>query len=127
MKELNIRPYKQEDALELLTDERERSWAKINEAYGPGLTYELDGKIVACSGVRTHGMGEIWAVFGPDAKELKFTLGKESKRALLKWIEEHDLFQVIATVDETTSQKQRDFLEFLGFAKVECYLLRKDF
>lgn len=127
MKILNIRQYRQEDALELLTDEEERSWAKINEAYGPALTYELDGKVVACSGIRTHGMGEIWAVFGEGAKELKFTLGKESKRALKKWMEENDLFLVIATVDKTLTKEQREFLEFLGFTKTETYTFRRDF
>lgn len=126
-KELNIRPYKQEDALGLLKDHNDKAWALTNEAYGPGVTYELDGKVIACAGIRTYGMGEIWAVFSDDAKGIKFTLGKEAKKQVCEMMEAKDLFQVIATVDETTTQTQREFLEFLGFEKVECYVLRKDF
>lgn len=126
MKVLTIRPYKQEDALELLTDEEERSWAKINEAYGGGVTYELDGKVIACSGIRTH-VGEIWAVFGDGAKEIKLTLCKESRRQVLEMMEAQGLWLVIATVDKNTTQAQREFLEFLGFTKTETYTFRRDF
>ncbi len=123
---MTIRPYEQADALELLTEPEERAWAKVNEAYGPGITYELDGKVVACAGIRTFGMGEIWAVFGDKAKEFKFALGKEAKKQVLEMMEEHDLWMVIATVDEKTSQQQREFLEFLGFTKTETYTYRKE-
>ena len=123
---LTIRPYKQEDALELLTDHKEKAWAKINEVYGPGVTYELDGVVVACSGIRTFGMGEIWAVFGEGAKELKLTLCKESRRQVREMMEKMGLWLVIATCDEKTTKTQRDFLEFLGFVKTECYTYRKE-
>ena len=123
---LTIRPYKQEDALELLTDHKEKAWAKVNEAYGPGVTYELDGKVIACAGIRTYGLGEIWAVFGDEAKEIKFTLGKESRRQVREMMEKQGLWLVIATCDEKCTQTQRDFLEFLGFEKVECYALRTE-
>lgn len=126
MKILTIRPYRQEDALELLTEHEERAWAKVNEAYGPGVTYVLDGKVVACAGIRTVGMGEIWGVFGDGAKDLKFTLGKESKKQVLEMMENHNLWMVIATVDEKTSKQQREFLEFLGFQKTECFTFRKE-
>lgn len=125
-KVLTVRPYKQEDALGLLTDHEEKSWAKINEAYGPGVTYKLDGEVVACAGIRTFGMGEIWAVFGDGAKELKLTLGKESKRQIREMMEKHGLWMIIATVDDKCTQQQREFLEFLGFEKVECYAYRKE-
>ena len=127
MTKLTIREYKQEDALGLLKDHNEKAWALINETYGPGVTYELDGKVIACAGIRTYGMGEIWAVFADDAKGLKFTLGKESKKQLREMMEAKDLWLVIATVDENTTQAQRDFLEFLGFTKTETYTFRKDF
>lgn len=125
-KELLIRQYRQEDALEIITDPDERAWALLNEVSGPSVSYLLDGKVVACAGIRTIGLGEIWAVFADDAKELKFTLGKEAKKQLHEMMEAKDLWLVIATVNETTSQKQRKFLEFLGFEKVECYAIRKE-
>ena len=124
--QLTIRKYKQEDALGILKDHDEKAWALINETYGPGVTYELDGKVVACAGIRTYGMGEIWAVFADDAKGLKFTLGKESKKQLREMMEAKDLWLVIATVDETLTEEQRGFLEFLGFVKTECYCFRTE-
>ena len=123
---LTIRPYVQEDALKLLTDHKEKAWAKINEAYGPGITYELDGEVVACAGVRTFGMGEIWACFNGKAKELKFTLCKESKKQIMQMMEMNQLWMIIATVDEKCTPQQREFIEFLGFEKVECYVYRKE-
>jgi len=123
---LTIRPYRQEDALNILTDHKEKAWAKVNEAYGPGVTYELDGHIVACAGIRTYGMGEIWACFADEAKELKFTLCKESKKQIMEMMEMHGLWMVIATVDDKCTKEQRDFIEFLGFEKVECYVYRKE-
>lgn len=110
----------------LLTDPEEKAWAKINEAYGPGATYELDGKVIACAGIRTYGLGEIWGVFSDKAKDIKFTLGKESKRQLHAMMEQEDLDQVIATVDSRCTKTQRDFLEFLGFQKVECFVIRRE-
>lgn len=126
-KQLTIRPYRQEDALGILESHDDKSWALINETYGPGVTYEQDGKVIACAGIRTYGMGEIWAVFSDDAKGIKFTLGKESIKQLHEMMETKDLWLVIATVDETTTQAQREFLEFLGFTKTETYTYRKDF
>lgn len=125
-KQLTIRAYRQEDALGLLEKHDDKAWALTNEAYGPGVTYELDGKVIACAGIRTYGMGEIWAVFSDDAKGIKFTLGKESIKQVREMMEAKDLWLVIATVDENTTQAQRDFLEFLGFEKVECYAYRKE-
>jgi hypothetical protein len=125
-KVLHIRPYEQADGLSLVKDHREQAWALVNEVYGPGVTYEMDGKVVACAGIRTFGMGEIWAVFADGAKELKFTLGKESKRQVKEMMEQYDLWMLVATVDEKCAQTQRDFLEFLGFTKTECYTYRKE-
>lgn len=125
-KELNIRPYKQEDALEILTDPKERSWAKLNEVSGPGVTYELDSNVVAVAGIRTYGIGEIWATFTNKAKEFKHTLLRESKRQLLKMMAQKDLWLVIATVDEGITEKQERFLKALGFTKTQCWTYRKD-
>lgn len=123
---MNIRPYKQEDALGLLDDPEEKAWALVNETYGPGVTYEMDGKVIACAGIRTLGMGEIWAVFGDGAKGIKFTLGKEAKKQVLDMMDENGLWLVIATVDDEVSVPQRRFLEMLGFTKTECYTYRRE-
>ena len=124
-KELNIRPYRQEDALEILTDPKERAWAKLNEVSGPGVTYELDGEVAAVAGIRTYGIGEIWASFANKAKEFKHTLLRESKRQLLKMMTQKDLWLVIATVDEGITEKQERFLKALGFTKTTCWTYRK--
>jgi hypothetical protein len=125
MTNLNIRPYKQEDALEILTDPKERSWAKLNEVSGPGVTYEYEGEIAAVSGIRTYGIGEIWASFTDKAKKFKHTLLRESKRQLLKWMAQKDLWLVIATVDEGITDKQERFLKALGFTKTVTWTYRK--
>ena len=121
MTNLNIRPYKQEDALEILTDPEEKSWAKLNEVSGPGVTYEYEGKIVAVAGIRTHGIGEIWASFTDTAKGSKRILLKESKQQVMKMMKSENLWQVIATTKNITPQ-QAIFLKHLGFEKCECYV-----
>lgn len=123
----DIRPYKQEDALGILEKHDDKAWALINEAYGVGVTYELDGKVIACAGIRDYGLGEIWAIFSDDAKGIKFSLGKESIKQLHEMMEAKDLWLVIATVDKNTTQAEREFLEFLGFTKTETYTFRRDF
>lgn len=119
--DITSRPYKAEDALEIVNDSDELNWAKVNEAFGPGITYKKGDRIVSCAGIRTRGLGEIWGVFTNEAKGAKKELLKQSRIQIKNMMDSEKLWKVIATT-ENISKQQANFLEHLGFVKSECYI-----
>lgn len=130
---IDIRPYKAEDALQIISDPDEIMWAKLHEIAGPGFTGLKDGKVLGCGGIRINGIGEIWGVFSPEVKDrtigfsrIKKDLLEQSQNKVREMIKATNLWQVIATT-KNISPQQANFLEHLGFEKSECYVyIRKD-
>lgn len=117
----DIKKFRMEDALQILSEKDQIAWAKLNEVAGPGFTWMIDGKVLACGGIRTFGVGEAWAVFSPDAKDKKKEMLRLSKDKFKEMIESLNLWQVFATTKDI-SPEQANFLEHLGFEKSECYI-----
>lgn len=124
MDNIEIKPYRMEDALRLLKDPDEIAWAKLNEVAGPGFTGMFDGKVLGCGGIRIYGVGEAWAIFSPEAKERKKELLRQVRSKFKEMIKTANLWQIIATTRNLTPQ-QANFLEHLGFEKSECYIYRR--
>jgi len=121
---VEIKPYRMEDALQILTEPEDIAFAKLNEVAGPGFTGMLDGKVLGCGGIRINGLGEAWAVFSPEAKGMKKELLRQSKERFKDMIKLNNLWQIIATTKDISPQ-QANFLEHLGFEKTECYIYNK--
>lgn len=122
---VEVKPYRMEDALQLLKSPGEIAWAKLNEVSGPGFSGWLDGKLLGCGGIRVYGLGEAWAIFSPEAKDdMKIELFRQARKKLKEMIKSNNLWQVIATTRNITAQ-QANFLEHLGFEKSECYIYRR--
>ncbi len=119
--DITIRPYKTEDALQILDDPAKIAWAKLNEVAGPGFTWIENGKVLACGGIRTCGIGEIWAAFSPEAKKKKKTLLGKARSKIEDMIESARLWTIVAPVKDITPQ-QANFLEHIGFKKCTCYI-----
>jgi len=116
-----IRKYRMEDALEILSDKEQIAFAMLNEVAGPGFTWFKDKKVMGCGGVRVTGVGEAWAVFSEDAIKSKKDLLKLTAENFKSIIETMNLWQVFATAKDMT-QEQANFLEHLGFEKCECFI-----
>lgn len=121
MNDIEPRPYRMEDALQLLTDPNDIAWAKLNEVAGTGKTFVKDGKVLGCGGVRNCGVGEAWAIISPDAKGMKKELLRLTRDNFEEMIKTLNLWQVFATTKDISPQ-QANFLEHLGFEKSECYV-----
>jgi hypothetical protein len=85
MTRLRIRDYEPQDFLDIeLMDYEKRyregmpitPWAKLKKYLGPAYTVvDAQGRIVFCTGIHDlwPGVGEIWAVFSPLAREYPYT------------------------------------------------------
>lgn len=113
--------FRAEDALPLLSDKAQIAWAKLNEVAGPGYTWMVDGKVLACGGIRNCGVGEVWGVLSPEAKKKKKELLRISRDTFEEMIKSLNLWQVFATTKDI-SPEQANFLEHLGFEKSECFV-----
>ncbi len=122
--DIEIKRYRAEDALQLLTEPADIAFAKLNEVAGPGFTGMKDGKVLGCGGIRTFGVGSAWAVFSPEAKGTKKDLLRLTRDNFNEIIESLKLWQVFATTKDISPQ-QANFLEHLGFEKSECYVYRR--
>lgn len=121
MSEIEIKKYRMEDALQILTEPADIAWAKLNEVVGLGFTGMVGGKVLGCGGIRNCGVGEAWAIFSPEAKEMKKELLRLTRDNFREIIKSLNLWQVFATTKDISPQ-QANFLEHLGFEKSECYI-----
>lgn len=107
MDKVEIRPYKWQDALELLKDPNEKGlkdqkdairWAKLNETEGVGYTAICDGRIIGCGGIRIYweGVGEAWAVYPKKVGQMHLD-PQIAKKKLYEMIEENKLKRVQST------------------------------
>ena len=122
---MEIKPYKKEDANQIITDPTDILWAEINETSGPGFTLWSGDKVLGCGGIRIGGIGEVWAAFAPELKDDKRELLTQSRKAINDIAEKAGLWQLIAS-SIGLSPQQANFLEHLDFNKVECYARVKE-
>lgn len=121
MSNIEIRPYRMEDALQILTEPVDIAFAKLNEVAGVGFTAMVEGKVLGCGGIRTFGVGEAWGVFSPEFKERKKDMLRLSRDNFREMIKSQNLWNVFATTRDISPQ-QANFLEHLNFKKSECYI-----
>ncbi len=123
---MQLRPYKAEDALEVIRrqakepgltlDAATESLAKAKEQ-GPALTVVAHGKILGCGGLAMPwpGMAEAWFLCSREVDNLplltKIKMIRTAKRVLKKWIKEYKLSRVQVPLRE-------DFPKGVKFAKV---------
>jgi hypothetical protein len=146
--ELEFVPYNPADALAIVPKSSDATMnqllietARLNAIAGPGYTALLDGRPVGCGGVRTHGIGDAWAVFSPEVLRHKVAFLRQSKewletmkRQYCIWkmwcqLETEVTWSILHSGSMTDAEKaeakrmQENYVKFLGFEKHnECYV-----
>lgn len=103
----------------IITGDRTRaSIANHNCVAGPGYTVLVDGKPIACGGIRVHGCGVAWFAFSKEAeKEHLKTIIREAKKKLEEMQRENELCEVFAVSEDTDT-----WLKHLGFKKKDIFV-----
>lgn len=119
-----IKPYIPQDAIKLVKDESKFEQAKFNQA-SPSYSLFIDGKLVACGGVRL-GVGDAWFIMSDDDRQkMKTPQFNSEQREIMRFCRnladsiprEHGLWKLYA--DNEISQK---FLEVLGFQEQTVFV-----
>lgn len=118
MSDMKIIPFMAEDLMRLEGVEM-ASEARLKQISGPGLSVFLDGKLVACAGIQTEGIGEVWASFSEEAIKKKVTLLKECRGELDGMLRVHRIWRLWSESPDT--EQRKNFIEHLGFRKIEAY------
>jgi hypothetical protein len=123
--DVEIKPFVPDDALEIVKETRRVTkddiiWAQANGCWGPGFTAFVDGKPVGCFGMRDRGIGEGWAYISESIKEHPVTVLRTAIEEIEKIKQTNMIWRVLADVPQ--DQKACEFLEFLGFRKMEMYV-----
>ncbi len=113
---IKLENYSPEDAIRLMGCTPEQ--AAFNVATGPAYSFFTEGgELVGCGGVRIYGVGEAWLITGDKAKgEMKKTLLQTTANTMDKIVRDERLWTLIAD-----SAKNGNFLEHIGFKKIEAY------
>ena len=100
-----------------LPDDQKKALAHLNIDTGTAQSYFLDGKLVACGGIRMIGLGEAWLFVNPENRtRQKKLLMRETKKEIESAVKQ-GVWCMLATnsISET-------FLKHLGFKKQTMYV-----
>lgn len=117
--EIKIIPFMSEDLMHLEGVEIAPE-ARMKHISGPAVSAFLDDKLVACAGIQTEGIGEIWASFSNEALEKKLTLLKKCRTELEGMMRIHRIWRLWSESPDT--KPRVNFIEHLGFRKIEAFL-----
>lgn len=125
MKDVEIRKFRAEDVKEVFTDPAMLAGAELNEISGPGYTALSNGRIIGCGGVRIHGVGEVWAGFTPEARDMKKEMLYYNRIWLEHIIKENGLWLLFGRAEAETCGS-KNFLRHFGFVPAENYFMRAE-
>lgn len=120
MSEIEFHKFSVDDACCILGSNDEINTARINQIAGPAYTAVIDGKPVGCGGVRVAGVGEAWALYSEQTKETRKELLRHTRYWMDRIIREESLWRLWSECPEQLPN--RNFLEHVGFAKVQAFL-----
>jgi len=135
---IKIGTYSNEDAIRILgTDPEICNTARLNQVSGPAYTAFKDDKPVACGGIRTVGVGEVWALYSPEIvlneneRSSEFIKSEQRRKDVEEiltqtrlWLEtmmrNERLWRLYSESPESEANKK--FLRHLGFRMIEAFL-----
>jgi hypothetical protein len=89
---------------------------KLYKSRGVAISGLYNDKLVICAGIAMpwKGLGEMWAIFSPDAPRCHLSINKAARKFVWGMINEAKLRRVQASVDLTFTKGLR-WVEWLGF------------
>lgn len=126
MSEIELRPYKAVDALDILENQPKQpgltkevyvlEWAKVKEDRGPAITVLAEEKVIGCGGLEMlwPGVGEGWCLFVNNIDRYGLSVGKAIKRCFMDMTSQAQLHrcQAILRVDYAAGIKMATWLDF---------------
>lgn len=119
MSDIVIEPYTV-DHYRLLTGKEPDGMACLNQIAGPAWAVVKGGKVLGAGGIRTQGIGQAWALLGPEAEHRTLTVLKAARAIMERCIVSERLYRVYA---EATVDKPAWF-EHLGFHQQDNLFVR---
>lgn len=119
---LTLKYFKSEDVLKINPVEEGIEnimvGAEYNAAAGPAYTGYIDGRIVACGGIRVekNGSGTPWFIMNKGEKCKKSTF--QTVKLMMKILIEECEFKYLRTFSKIGFPQSQRFLEHLGFKKI---------
>jgi len=109
---MNVEPYTVDHFRELAGVQPDGT-ACLNAVAGPAFALLEGSTVVAIGGVRVQGIGQAWAMLGPDSKGHSKTILRTAREVMAHSIAQEHLYRVYAeaTVDKPAWFKHLGFIQ----------------
>lgn len=117
--EIKIIPFMAQDLMQLEGIEM-ASESRLKHISGPAVSAFIGDELVACAGIQTEGIGEVWACFSEKAIEKKLALLKTCRAELEGMMRVHRIWRLWSESPDTEPRK--NFIKRMHFRKIESYV-----